>query len=240
MKKGKFVVIEGLDGSGKKTQLDLLVKYCQKHKIKITTLDFPQYYKTFFGKLVGRYLKGEFGKMEQGSPYLASLLYAGDRWQAKEKMEKALKEGRLLLANRYTFSNMAFMGAKIKSKIARDRFIKWLMKLEWQVYGIPEPDLVIFLSLPPEIGQRLVDKKGWRKYAGNKNRRDIHERNLAFLKKVTRVYLDLTQRFDNWVKIDCVDKKGNLLSIKEIHQKILKVLRKGKFCNDRSFTSTIC
>lgn len=226
--KGKFVTIEGLDGSGKTAQLNQLVKYCQKGEIKTTTFDFPQYYKTFFGKMVGRYLKGEFGKVNQVSPYLASLLYAGDRWQAKEKMEKALKERKLLLANRYTSSNMAFMGAKIKSKVARERFFSWLVKLEWQVYGIPEPDLVIFLSLPPEIGQELVDKKGRRQYVGNKNSRDIHERNLAYLKKVTRVYLDLAQRFDNWAKIDCVDKKGNLLSIKEIHQKILKVLRERK------------
>lgn len=228
MEKGKFITIEGLDGSGKKTQLDLLVKYCQEKKIKTITVDFPQYYKSFFGKLVGRYLKGEFGEVNQVSPYLASLTYAGDRWQAKEKMDKALKEGKLLLANRYTSSNMAFMGAKIKSRVARDKFIKWLMKLEWQVYGIPEPDLVIFLSLPPEIGQKLVGKKGRRKYVGNKNSRDIHERNLAYLKKVTRVYLSLCQRFDNWLKIDCMDKKGNLLSIEEIHKKIVKVLKKKR------------
>ena len=100
MKKGKFVVIDGLDGSGKKTQLDLLVAYCKQKKIKTDTVDFPQYYKTFFGKLVGRYLKGEFGSLEQTSPYLSSLTYADDRWQAKPMMKKALKQGKLLLKMR--------------------------------------------------------------------------------------------------------------------------------------------
>lgn len=228
MKKGKFLVIEGIDGSGKRTQLKLLIKYCQEHKVKTRSVDFPQYYKTFFGKLVGRYLQGEFGEVNQVSPYLASLTYAGDRWQAKEKMDKALKEGKLLLANRYTSSNMAFMGAKIKTKRERDKFLRWLTRVEWQIYQIPEPDLTIYLSVPPEIGQRLVDKKGKRKYVGNKNSRDIHERNLAYLKKVAEVYLELCQRFDNWVKIDCVDKKENLLSKEEIHQKIVKVLKRKK------------
>lgn len=226
--KGKFVVFEGLDGSGKATQLQHLVRYCQEQRIETATVDFPQYYKTFFGKLVARYLKGEFGDVDQVSPYLASLTYAGDRWQVKPLMDRALRDGKLLLANRYTSSNMAFMGAKIKNKKERDRFIRWLIRLEWQVYSIPEPNLTIYLSVPPEIGQRLVDKKGNRRYMGNKNQRDIHERNLVYLKKVADVYMSLSQRFNNWVKIDCVDEKGALLSKEKIHGKIIKVLKKGK------------
>jgi len=222
------VVIEGLDGSGKATQLRRLVKYCQAKQIKTATVDFPQYYKTFFGKLVARYLKGEFGEVDQVSPYLASLIYSGDRWQAKPLMDKALKGGKLLLANRYTSSNMTFMGAKIKDKKARDKFIHWLTKLEWQVYAIPEPSLTLYLSIPPEIGQKLVDKKGNRKYMDNKKKRDIHEKNLAYLKKVAQVYLDLCQRFDHWVMINCLDKRGELLSPEEIHQEIIRVLKKKK------------
>ena len=228
MRKGKFVVIEGLDGSGKTTQLRQLVKYCQAKKIKTSTVDFPQYYKTFFGKLAGRYLKGEFGEVKEVSPYLASLPYAGDRWQAKPFMKKALEDGKLLLANRYTTSSMAFMAAKIKDKKAQDKFIRWLTRLEWQIYGCPKPDLVVYLSVPADIGQKLVDQKDKRKYVGNKKKRDIHEKDLGYLKKVAQVYLGLCQNFGNWIKIDCLDKKGSLLSKKEIQEKVLGVLKKRK------------
>jgi len=227
MKKGKFLVIEGLDGSGKATQLNLLLEYCRQKRIKTATVDFPQYYKTFFGRLVGRYLKGEFGGVNEVSPYLASLTFAADRWQAKPLMEKAIKEGRLLLANRYTTSNMGFMGAKIKNKKEREKFIKWLKKLEWEIYGCPVPDLVIYLSVPPQIGQKLVDKKGKRKYLGNKKKRDIHEENRKYLQRVQRVYLALCRQ-KNWLKIECLDEKGRLKTKREIHQEILKVLKKKK------------
>lgn len=228
MKKGKFVVIEGLDGSGKKTQLDLLVEYCRQKKIKAAVVDFPQYYKTFFGKLAGRYLRGEFGETEAVSPYLASLLYAGDRWQAKAEMNQVLEEGKLLLANRYTSSSMAFMGGKIKTKKARDKFFNWLKKLEWKVYGCPKPDLVIYLSVSPVIGQKLVDKKDKRKYLGNKENRDIHEKNLAYLGKVAAVYLDLYQRLGYWEAINCVDKGGKIKSRRAIQEMVIEVLKRRK------------
>lgn len=228
MKKGRFIAIEGLDGSGKTTQIELLVKYCRRKQIKTAVFDFPQYYKTFFGKMVGRYLKADFGRFEKISPYLASLSYAGDRWQVSGPMKKTLADGKLLLVNRYTPSSMAFMGAKIKNKEERDKFIRWLIKLEWRVYKIPQPELVIYLSVSSRIAQKLVDKKGRRKYVGNKNGRDIHERNLSYLQKVAAIYLSLGQRFDNWVKIDCLDKKGSLETPKEIHEKIIKVLKRRK------------
>lgn len=219
------MVIEGLDGSGKTTQLKLLEKYLVEKKIKTVVFDFPQYYQTFFGKLVGCYLKGEFGKVDQVSPYLASLTFSGDRWQAKPLMEKALREGKLILTNRYTTSNMAFMGAKINSQKKREKFLQWLMKLEWEIYGIPKPDLVIYLSVTPEMGQKLVDRKGKRKYTG-KNQRDIHEENLVYLKKVEKVYLGLCRRFDYWEKVECLGKRGEILKTTEIQEKIIKVLKK--------------
>lgn len=228
MKKGKFVVIDGLDGSGKKTQLYLLVKYCKQKKIKLSIVDFPQYYKTFFGRMVARYLKGEFGSLEQTNPYLSALTFAGDRWQAKPLMAKALKEGKLLLANRYTSSNMAFMAGKFIKKSEQDKCINWIKELEQEVYGCFREDLLIYLSVPPELGQKLVLQKGKRKYIGNKNKHDIHESNLAYLKRVEQIYLRLVDRFDYWLKIDCLDKKGNLKTRQEIHHLILQVLKKRK------------
>lgn len=231
--KGKFVVIDGLDGSGKKTQLDLLVDYCRKNKIKTETVDFPQYYKTFFGRLVARYLKGEFGSLEQTNPYLAALTYAGDRWQAKPVMEKALEQGKLLLANRYTSSAFTFMAAKFIKKSEQNKIIHWLDKLEHEIYGIPKEDLLIYLSVPLNLSQELVLKKGKRKYMGNKNKRDIHEIDLSYLKRVEEIYLSLLDRFDHWIKIDCLDKKGSLKTRQKIHQLVVDVLKEKKILSHR-------
>jgi len=225
MNRGKFIVIDGLDGSGKATQTKLLIDYLKKQKRQVETVDFPQYYKTFFGHLVGRYLKGDFGGLNDVSPYLASLTYAGDRWQAKEKMENALKKGKILIANRYTSSSMAFMGAKITKKLKREKFFQWLTELEFKIYSIPREDFLIYLSVPPKIGQQLVLNKGARKYMGNKKKHDIHEANIKYMETVEKVYLDLVKRFKNWDKIECLDEKGNLKTIPAIHREILKLLK---------------
>jgi len=227
MKKGKFIVIDGLDGSGKKTQLDLLVLYCRKQKIKTATVDFPQYYKTFFGRLAGRYLNGEFGDVEETNPYLTGLTFAGDRWQAKPDMLKALKQGRLLLANRYTSSSAAFMAGKFKSSSKQDRFIDWIYELEQKIYGCPNEDFVIYLSVPVAIGQKLVIKKGKRRYTGRKQKLDIHEKNLVYMERVKQIYLRMIKKRKNWFFIDCMKGK-KLLSPEEIHQMILKILKDKK------------
>ena len=224
MKKGKLIVIDGLDGSGKRTQLDLLVKYCRKQKIKTATVDFPQYYKTFFGRLVGRYLNGEFGDVEETSPYLTGLTFAGDRWQAKPNMLKALEQGKLLLANRYTSSSAAFMTGKFKSKLKQDRFIDWIYKLEQEVYGCPREDFVIYFSVPVSVGQKLVMKKGKRKYTGRKQKLDIHEKNLVYMERVKQIYLRMIKKRNNWFFVDCM-KGRKLLSPEEIHQIILDILK---------------
>jgi len=135
----------------------------------------------------GRYLKGEFGSLKQTNPYLASLTYAGDRWQAKPIIEKALDQGKLLLGNRYTTSSLAFMAAKFVKKSEQDKIIDWISDLEYKIYGCPKEDLLIYLAVPPDLGQRLVLNKGKRKYVGSKNKHDIHEENLVYLKRVEEV-----------------------------------------------------
>lgn len=225
MNKGKFIVIDGLDGSGKTTQTKLLVDYLKKQKRRVEVVDFPQYYKSFFGRLTGRYLKGEFGNLEQTNPYLACLPFAADRWEAKPVVNKALKQGKLLLANRYTPS-MVYMAAKFNKKSAQEKFLRWVRELEYQTFGIPKEDLVIYLSVPPKVGQRLVLNKGNRKYMGNKKKHDIHEANIKYLETVERIYLDLVKRFDHWEKIECLDKKNNLKTIPVIHREVLRLLKK--------------
>lgn len=226
-------MIEGLDGSGKTTQLKLLKDFLAAKKIKTATVDFPQYGKTFFGRLVAAYLKGNFGGVDEVCPYLASLLYAGDRWQAKEKMMKVLRSGKLLLADRYTSANMGFMGAKIGNLAMRERFWGWLKKLEWEVYGIPKPDLIIYLAVSAEVGQKLVDLKGKRKYLGNQALRDIHEQSGEYLQRVAKVFEELCEKKQDWVKIECM-RGEKIKPIEEIHQEIVGVLREKRILSVQS------
>lgn len=225
MNKGKLVVIEGSDGSGKGTQMQLLVDYFKQCHVPHATLDFPQYYKTFFGKWIGRFLKGEFGRVEDISPYLLMFPYAADRWQARGDIEHWLSEGKIVLSNRYTGSN-AYQAAKVPNG-DRIRFIDWSFEMEYEAFGIPKEDLVIFLYIPFMVAQKLIEQKRARKYMGNHQTKDIHESNTVLLQTVESVYLDFCKRFPHWIKIDCVA-NGRILSKDEIHKKVLSVLhRKG-------------
>ncbi len=219
------MVIEGSDGSGKGTQLALLVDYLKNQKIPHATLDFPQYYKTFFGKWIGRFLKGEFGKVEDLPPHLLMFPYAADRWQAKPDIERWLEDGKIVLSNRYTGSN-AYQAAKVPKKV-RERFTDWSFEMEYDAFGIPKEDLVIFLYVPFAVSQQLLEQKEARKYMGNQKKKDIHESNIELMQEVEKVYLTFCARFPHWIKIDCV-KNGAIFPKKIIHQKILDVLRRKR------------
>lgn len=226
MRKGKFIVLEGIDGSGKKTQLDLLVRFLREKNLPVELADFPQYYSSFFGSLVGRYLREEFGEADKINPYLASLVYAGDRWEAKPQIERWLSEGRIVVANRYTGSN-SHQAGKIPAGKGRDRLLDWLEELEYRVFGIPQEDIVLLFDMPAEVGQTLVEKKGARGYTGGR-KRDGHEKNLAHLRNARGAYLEMVKRYDYWAKIDCLDLNGKLKPPVNIHQEVIEVLRKRK------------
>lgn len=222
MAKGKLIVLEGLDGSGKATQTEILLKKLKKEGLKVATCDFPQYEK-FFGKLVGRYLAGELGGVKEVSPYLASLLYALDRWQARDKIKKWLGQGKIVISNRYTTANMIHQAGKIRNVKKRMAFLAWLNKLEFEIFKIPSPDMVIFLYVPYEIGQKLVDHKGYRKYLKGK-KRDIHEASKKHLMAAEKTALDLTKKY-GWVKINCV-KADQILSREVIAGRIWQAVQK--------------
>jgi len=221
-KKGKFIVIDGSDGSGKKTQSDLLIESLEKAGYKTAYYDFPDY-DSFFGKMVGRYLNGEFGEADQVSPYLGSLLYAGDRWQASKQIEKDLSLGKIVISNRYTQSNMGHQAAKIKDLDEKEKYLKWLEELEFNIYKIPKPDLVLFLHVPVEISQNLFAGKGERKYT--KAIKDIHEGNVDFMKRSVNEYLRLAKKYPEWRRIDCVEKQ-TLLSKEEIADRVYLMIKK--------------
>ncbi|AKM82562.1 TPA: thymidylate kinase [Candidatus Berkelbacteria bacterium] len=222
--KGKFIVIEGTDGSGKGTQVKLLIDHLKKKKKKVFLADFPRY-ETFFGKMVGRYLNGEFGDVKQASPYLVSLTYAMDRAGAKNDIEKHLKMGHHVIANRYTFSNMAHQSANLPPK-ERKKYIKWNEELEYVANGIPKEDLIVFLHVPTKFTQDLVDKKEKRNYTSKK--RDIHEANKDHLFEAEKQYLWLSKHYSHVRRLNCINKKGELRTIEDIHQEIIALLQNEK------------
>lgn len=218
--KGKLIVIDGTDGSGKATQSRLLFKNLQKHRIKAALLDIPVY-ESFTGKLVARYLNNEFGRL---SPYLASTLYAINRFQQKDKILKWLSHGRVVILNRYVTANQIHQAAHLRTKKDRNQFVKWIAELEYDIFKLPKPDLVIIINMPIEVAYKLIQKKTaiQRKYvAGSKG--DILESDLEHQREALQQALGISASSRIWKTIDAV-KKGKLLAKEEISKKIWELV----------------
>ena len=214
--KGKFIVIDGTDGSGKATQTKLLVKRLKKEGYGVKTIDFPQYKRNVFGKMVGRYLSGEFGGASDVNPYLASTLYAADRFETKEKIIKWLKSGNIVIADRYASSNQIHQGGKIKDDAERKIFLDWLEVMEYQVFKIPKPDSIIYLDVPIKFSVKLLEeKKAQSKKNYLKGKKDIHENDLKHLQDAKESAIKLVKKLNNWTRINCV-KNDKLMSIEEV------------------------
>lgn len=220
--KGKLIVIEGIDGSGKKTQTDMLIKRLKTLHKKVSFFDFPQYYTSFFGNMTARYLKGEFGNNEQVNPYLASVLFAADRWQAKDQINEALDKGEVIILNRYSMSNCAHQSAKIPME-KRKEYLDWENQMEYDVFKIPREDMVIYLDVLAGITQKLIGKKAPRDYVGGK-KKDIHEKDLNYQANVRKQYLALAKYNTHWSIINCV-KDNKILAVEKIHEKIWQALK---------------
>jgi len=222
--KGKFIVIDGIDGSGKKTQVEAIAKKFKERGIEVKTIDFPQYYNNFFGKLVSRYLSGELGSASEVSPFIASVLYAADRFESSKEIVKWLEKGKVVVADRYVSSNQIHQGGKIKDSKEREEFLKWLDEMEYGVFEIPKPDIIFHLNVSCEISAKLLDNKdalGRKKYS--KNKKDIHEADPQHLKDAKENAMELIKKDNNWVNIECM-RDGNLLPVEDITNKIWEEL----------------
>jgi dTMP kinase len=217
MKKGKFIVIDGTDGSGKATQVGILEERLKKEGYDVVVVDFPQYGNpsAFF---VEKYLNGAYGSAEEVGAKRGSLFYALDRYDAKTQMEKYLQEGKIVLANRYVSASMGHQGGKINDENKRAEFLKWLYELEYEVLGIPKPDANIILHVSAKIGQELVDKKGHRDYVGGE-KRDIHEADIEHLKMAEQSYLWIVDNYPEFSLIECV-KDDQIMTREDIHDLI--------------------
>lgn len=220
MKKGKFIVIDGTDGSGKKTQMELFVKRLKKEKYKVKVFDFPQYGKKSAG-LVEEYLNGKYGTAQRVGPYRASIFYACDRYDASFEIKKFIDKGYFVISNRYVAANMGHQGGKIKNAKKRNKFFNWLYELEYGIFEIPKPDLNIILHVDATIAQKLVDSKVKRTYIKGKKKRDLHEKDLKHLRDAEKVYLEIAKTMPNFRFISCMKEK-RIMTREEISDLVWK------------------
>lgn len=221
-RQGIFIVIEGTDGSGKGTQFKLLTERLQTEGYEVATFDFPRYDENS-SYFVREYLNGKYGTADEVGPYTGSLFYALDRYEAAPAIREALEQGKVVLANRFTGSNMAHQGTKFANVEQRRGYFIWLDNLEFQMLNIPRPDINVVLRVPADVAQELVDRKETRSYTDKK--RDIHEADLNHLERAVEVYDDLCNLFPkDFSRIDCV-RSGKLLSVDDVQSLVWEKLR---------------
>jgi dTMP kinase len=198
--RGILIAVEGIDGSGKRTQVALLEKALANRGYSVYPTDFPQY-DSWFGKMVGQFLDGRLGSLESVDPHFTALLYAGDRFEAKPRIEAELKRGSIVLADRYIGSNLAHQTARVPAG-KRAGFLSWIEHLEYGIYGLPRESLVLYLRVPPVEAQSLVAQKSARSYT--EAQKDLLESSLRHLEDAAQMY-DLLSRRPNWATIPCFD-----------------------------------
>ncbi|NVP18072.1 deoxynucleoside kinase [Candidatus Gracilibacteria bacterium] len=212
-----FVVIDGLDGSGKGTQVKLLEENLKKLGKKVKVLDYPRYGEksAFF---VEKYLNGGYGKNITAKQ--ASIFYALDRFDDSFNLQEDFNNFDYIISNRYVSANMIHQTGKISSKNERNDFLDWIYDLEFNIFGIRKPDKVIFLNVTPETSQKLVLKKDDREYLKDGKKMDLHEEDKNHLTNAYNAAMQVVKKYD-WTKIDC-EKEGEMRSIEEINNEILK------------------
>ena len=230
MSKGLFIAIEGGDGSGKRTQSDLLVEYFKDElNTSVFKVSFPRYGEAS-AYYAGQYLDGAYGAADEVPADLASLTYALDRFAAKSDIDAQLaKDGGVVIADRYVASNLAHQGTKFVDAAERHAYYERMMNTEYVTLGIPKPSLNIVLIMPTNLAQENVDKKDAleanRSYTTKK--RDIHEADASHLDRAKANYEELCQLYPSeFTAVQCVDSMGNMRSIDDIQTEIVSIVSK--------------
>lgn len=222
MESAGFIAIEGIDGAGKRTQIELLARLLAERGIPHAQFSFPRY-DSFFGKMVGQFLNGDFGT--QVDAHFSALLYAGDRLEARQKLNNLLAGGEtLVIADRYVGSNLAHQTARVPAAL-REEFLMWLKKLEYEIYDLPREDAVIYLRVPAMQAQKMVGQKAARNYTDK--RHDILEADLRHLEEAAAMYDHLAKNEPNWLTVECYDAAaGAVRPPDEIHRAVIAALEK--------------
>lgn len=237
--KGKFIVIDGTDGSGKTTQFNLLKNRLEQEGYDVAVADFPQY-NTKSAGMVEEYLSGKYGTANEVSPYQASIFYAIDRFDASRQIREWLKEGKVVLANRYVSASMGHQGSKIEDPLERKIFFNWLYDLEYRLFNIPRPDLYLILFVEAEIAQQLAKGRQREDWVGKT--KDIHEDDLEHLRQASETYRQISQNFADFRLIKCTNNQ-EILKPEEIHYLIWlytsRILNTGEKIEHRKNFSAI-
>jgi dTMP kinase len=197
---GKLIAIEGVDGSGKRTQVELLANALAQRGYTVFRTGFPNY-ESWFGKMVGQFLDGQFGPLELVDARFTALLYAGDRFEAKATLLSALRDGQVVLADRYIGSNLAHQGARTAPE-HRAGFLDWIRHLEYSIYALPRETWVLYLRVPPHEAQKMVTRKSARNYTSAAQ--DLQESSLHHMQTAAEVYDQLSGE-PRWATIQCFD-----------------------------------
>jgi dTMP kinase len=225
----KLFVIEGVDGSGKSTQLKLLRDFITRKGYECEFLHFPRTDTPYFGELISRFLRGEFGTLKEVDPYLVAMLYAGDRKDASDQIQNWLDNKKIVLLDRYTYSNIAYQCAKMEDHQSQDKLMKWILSLEFEHFAIPRPDLNIFLDVPFSFTEmKLSNSRSGNDRDYLNGNTDIHEESLNFQKKVRDVYLRVARSDDHLVVVNCCDRNGRMNEPKLISEIILRIISDRK------------
>lgn len=216
-----LIAIEGIDGSGKGTQAARLKDTLLSDGLRVALLSFPRYQQTRFGRAIGEFLNGRFGSLDEVHPQLASLLFAGDRFESKPVLEAALREHDVVVCDRYIASNMAHQAAKLDEP-ERTELIRWIAQIEAEVYALPRPDLTLLLDVPARTAQQLIARKAARDYTDKPA--DLQEADADYLQRVRGVYLDLAEQDDTWCRINGLAGE-TIRPIDEIAAELARIVR---------------
>ena len=219
-----FIVLEGVDGSGKSTQIANLRKMFAERGVECEYLHFPRFDAPYFGDMIARFLRGELGSIDQVDPYIVALLYAGDRRDAATLINGWLAEGKVVLVDRYVYSNVGYQCAKLHDAEKRDELRKWILSLEYDYFAIPKPDVSLFLDVPFAFTERkLKEQREGDDRAYLNGKQDIHEQSMDLQRAVRQVYLDAAECDDNMYVVDC-SHEGEMASPEAIFEKISRIV----------------
>jgi dTMP kinase len=220
-----LIVLEGLDGAGKTTQVHLLQKHFEEQNVKSVFLHFPRFDAPVYGDLIASFLRGEFGDVDTVDPRLVALLYAGDRDNAAPMLRSWLDDGQVVILDRYVYSNIAFQCAKIADRAKREKLREWILDLEYNFFGIPRPDISIFLDVPFDftVEKLKLQRDGAdRDYLNGK--KDIHEADFDLQKRVREVYVEQTNIDKDFVLVNCVDENLRMKPPQVIHEELILLI----------------
>jgi dTMP kinase len=223
--KKRFFVIEGADGTGKATQTSLLAERLEKDGEKVCQISFPNYTNNHLGKLIREALDGKHGDFLSVDPYIASTLYAVDRFESKEWLENKLEEGYVVITDRYVSANQIHQGAKCTTKEELDQLLTWLDTLEHYTFGLPRPTAVVYMDVPLEISLELIKKRALSSNAKS----DLAESNKEHLEHVRRASDWLREKDQSWITIECARGEGatleDFLSKEDVHERIYEKIQ---------------